>query len=56
MDRETLSLPIASSQWYTSSLTPIISTPTSDRDSGIVNTAVVLATSPVFELTEEVSY
>lgn len=57
IDREALSLPVANSQWYTSSLTPIHSTPTSDKES--INSSSAPITSsivgPVFELTEEVS-
>lgn len=48
-------MPIANSQWYTTSLTPINSTPTSDKDNPICNSAPVTnIPTPVFELTEEV--
>lgn len=55
MDRDSLSLPLASSQWYTSSLTPITSTPPSEKETLVVNTAPVGGTTPVFELTEELT-
>lgn len=69
MDRETLSLPTANSQWYTAAsssistmLSPIAATPTDKETNSILNfssrsqTAPVAptATTPVFELTEEV--
>lgn len=69
MDRETLSLPTANSQWYTAAsssistmLSPIAATPTDRENNSILNfssgsqTAPVApnASNPVFELTEEV--
>lgn len=53
IDRESLTLPIASSQWYTHSLTPISSTPT-DSSSTVSNSIASAINSPVVELTEEV--
>lgn len=47
MDRDSLSLPIASSQWYTSTLTP----PTEKEPTPLVASPI---STPVFELTEEV--
>lgn len=51
-----MSLPTASSQWYATPLTPINSTPTSDKDNPICTSAPAstATTTPVFELTEEV--
>lgn len=55
MERDTLSLPLGSSQWYTTSLTPISSTPPSEKEQLNISTTVAAsATTPVFELTEEV--
>lgn len=69
MDRETLSLPTANSQWYTAAsssistmLSPIAATPTDKENNSILTfssgsqTAPVApnAANPVFELTEEV--
>lgn len=62
MDRDSLTLPIASSQWYTtSSLTPITSTPTSSDKDNVKETppasisAPIGSSTPVFELTEELT-
>ncbi|XP_037029968.1 dedicator of cytokinesis protein 1 isoform X7 [Bradysia coprophila] len=55
-DRDAISLPTANSQWYATPLTPINSTPTSDKDNPICNSAPATnTTTPVFELTEELT-
>jgi hypothetical protein len=59
LDRETLSLPVANSQFYTAAislLTPIAQTPVEKEEKENVTpaTAPVNSNTPVFELTEEV--
>lgn len=53
----TLSL-AANSQWYTTSLTPISSTPTSlEKEQMVITSSTpTSATTPVVELTEEVRF
>lgn len=56
IDRDSLILPIGSSQFYTSSLTPISSTPPLEKEPfAIASSTPTAASTPVVELTEEVT-
>ncbi|XP_075145511.1 dedicator of cytokinesis protein myoblast city isoform X3 [Haematobia irritans] len=58
LDRETLSLPVANSQWYTTPLTTITSTPERDSNTSIIsasNTSLCSKTADPKVLTEELT-
>lgn len=58
MDRDSLTLPIASSQWYATVLTPITAAPPEKeciKESVTVSSTPAGGTTPVFELTEELT-
>lgn len=56
IDRESLTLPVGGSQFYTTSLSPISSTPPLEKEPIAVASSTPTSTAaPVVELTEEVT-